>query len=226
MSPPNHVNHAKHIQDFKDKLAECTQTAVCGRPFVLVAKLQDWLRTQAKPSTTQISRQVSAAYRTRDRPNLPVSLNVFEPGSTSCLLIFCILHMIGHGDLIHTFTEEGIVDPQLPLPLDAIENIFVKSNKKHLAREFIDKQYRFCPRRFRFQYHAAWSNDMVIPICRKTPINEGGTAHIWQIEVPEEFVEERLRQESSRSRFNAASSGAEPDMVSNLCKSAQPLGLP
>jgi hypothetical protein len=43
---------------------------------------------------------------------------------------------------------------------------------------------------------------MVIPICRKEKINnKGGTAPLWQIEVPEEFVGPRLRDVIPSARF-------------------------
>ncbi|KAL9609992.1 MAG: hypothetical protein Q9167_005265 [Letrouitia subvulpina] len=118
---------------------------------------------------------------------------------------------ISRGDLINAFTEEGKVDRHLPLSSADVESILKKENASSLTAEFTEKQHRFCPARFNFQRPANWNKDVVIPICSKAPINKGGTAHLWQIDVPEEFVEEDLRKESSTSRFNAAPSGSDPD---------------
>ena len=200
-------------KEFEDKLTECTRKAVCGRPFVLVGKLQDWLRSQATPTVTHIERQVYSAYQSRSRPNLPIELDIFDPGDNCCLLIFCILRTIGHGDLIHFFTEEGKSDGQLPLSPADIESIFRTAKASDLAAKFSEKQHQFKPAKFKFQRHANWNQDVVIPIYSKTPINEGGTAHLWLIDVPEEFVEESLRIKSCKSKFNVATPDSDPDWV-------------
>ena len=208
------VDHSKTFQKFNDKLTECTRVAVCGRPFVLVGKLQDWLRSQATPDFTHIQLQVGSAYQTRSRPNLPFGLDIFDPGDECCLLIFCILRTIGHGNLIHLFAEEGKSDVQLPLSPADVGSIFRTANASDLAAKFCEEQHRFKPAKFKFRNHAKWNQDVVIPIYSKTPINEGGTAHLWLIDVPEEFVEESLRiQLSKRSRFNAATPDSDPDWV-------------
>ncbi|KAL8698877.1 MAG: hypothetical protein Q9201_006328 [Fulgogasparrea decipioides] len=119
--------------------------------------------------------------------------------------------MIGRGDLIDAFAEENKVDSQLPLSPDDVARIFQTAHASHLAPQFAEKQHRFCPARFEYQRPANWNKDVVIPICNKTPINEGGTAHLWLIDVPEDFVETGLRMESQRSRFNAAPPGSDPD---------------
>lgn len=101
-------------------------------------------------TVTHISRQVSAAYRDRKYPNLPIPLNIFDAGPNCCLLIFCILHMIGRGDLINAFAEENKVDSQLPLPPDDVASIFRTTQASHLAALFAERQHRFCPARFEY----------------------------------------------------------------------------
>ena len=211
---PSSSDYSKTLQEFENKLKEYTRTAVCGRPFVLVDKLQVWLRSQANPNLTHIEGQVYAAYRDRARPNLPITLNIFDPGKHCCILIFSILRAIDRGDLINVFSEEGKTDRKLPLSADDVEDIFRKAKASNLAAVFLEKQHRFCPATFDFQKSANWNKDVVIPIYSKEPINEGGTAQLWLIDVPEEFIEETLQKESSRSRFNAAPSDADPDWVS------------
>ncbi|KAL8690381.1 MAG: hypothetical protein Q9218_004160 [Villophora microphyllina] len=105
---------------------------------------------------------------------------------------------------------ENKKDSQLPLSPDDVARILHTARASHMASEFVKQQHRFCPARFEYQRPANWGKDVVLPICSKQPINEGGTAHLWLIEVPEEFVGEDLRKESSRSRFNAATA-ADPD---------------
>ena len=211
-------DHRKTLDEFHDKLKDCTQLAVCGRPFVRVAKLQDWLRSNATLQTKHITRQVIAAYRNHAGP-LPVPDDDFDAGDRCCLLIFCILHMNGHGDLTHLFSEENKNDRSLPMPFDEAKSVFQTvphNDAAKLATEFIRDQYRFYPARFAFrQNKTKWSRETVIPICDKKPISEkGGTAKLWHIEIPEEFIEENLRKVSQRSRFNAAArQDCEPDWV-------------
>ena len=208
---PSPFDHSKTLQGFEDKLGEYTRTAVCGRPFILIDKLQVWLRSQATPTVTHIERQVFAAYRHQSLP-LPFRFSIFNPGKDCCLLIFSILHTFGRGDLIDCFSEEGKTDSKLPLLASDVEGIFRTANASNLAAVFLEKQHRFCPARFDFQKKANWNKDVVIPICSKEPINEGGTAHLWLINVPEEFIEESLRKESIGSRFDAGSK-EDPDWV-------------
>ena len=58
-----------------------------------------------------------------------------------------------------------------------------------------------------FDLHARteWDEDMVVAMYRKNPIKAGGTAKLWQIDMPEEFVGQTLRDISSGCRFNAGS---------------------
>ncbi|KAI4110034.1 MAG: hypothetical protein L6R37_000167 [Teloschistes peruensis] len=195
-------DHTKDLREFKTKLSECTRTAVCGRSFILLEKFQQWLRSDATSTNTNLSLQLNAAYRDRAAPGLPIPDHIFEASANCCLLIFCILQTIGHGELIHAFVEERKRDSQLPLPPDDVAEILRPHRASHLASEFAEQQHRFCPATFEHWMPAKWSKDSVIPIYNKTPINEGGTAHLWLIDVPEEFVGEGLRKESSRSRFN------------------------
>ncbi|KAL9581438.1 MAG: hypothetical protein Q9212_003902 [Teloschistes hypoglaucus] len=195
-------DHENNLLEFKTRLSECTRTAVCGRSFVLLEKFQQWLRGDATSTNTHLSLQLNAAYRHRAAPGLPIPDHIFEASTSCCLLIFCILQTIGRGELIHVFVEERKRDSQLPLPPDDVAEILRPHGASHLASAFAEQQHRFCPATFEHRMPAKWPKDSVIPICNKTPINEGGTAHLWLIDVPEEFVGEGLRKESSRSRFN------------------------
>ena len=86
-----------------------------------------------------------------------------------------------------------------------------------LPSRFYELQYLFCPAKFEMHGDDDWGEEVVIPICEKNPIKKGGTAELWQISVPEEFVGPSLRNIASGSRFdNKPGSGKEPDWVCAL----------
>jgi hypothetical protein len=98
--------------------------------------------------------------------------------------------------------------------LDTIQETFhsAEIQDRNKAFQFFDLQHRFKPARFDWQMKGVWDSNTVIPICQKLPIKKGGTAQIYQIDVPEEFVGEKLRSVCAGSRFNAASEES-PDWV-------------
>ena len=202
-------HHDKHLKDFGDQLAACTRTAVCGRKFVLVNKLQDWLRSKDEHNVTNVQLQLETAYRDRRKANIPIPDTAFDPGQYCCLLVFCTLHTIGCGNLIDVFKKERKNDGMLPLRLDTLQNVFTKAHvaeARSLADRFFETQYQFCPARFEYQVDCHWSEeDIVVPIYSKNPINTGGTAQLWHIDVSEEFIDQALKRVSAGSRFNAGS---------------------
>ena len=215
MSAIEATNHTEIHREFQRKLEECPHTAACGRPFVPVGRLQDWFRSSCRPGVTHIDQYEIAAYRIWRTPNLPTSPDTFEEGPECCLLVFCILLMINRGELIHHFKEESKVDQRLPFSLEEVSVVLNNagvSNADSLYRDFDDKQHRFCSPKFYYRGNKHWNEDVVIPICSKMPINEGETAKLWHIDVPEEFVNGTLKQKSKSSRFNAGSD-AKPDLV-------------
>ena len=205
-------------QEFQNKVKACTKKAVCGRPFVLVGKLQHWLRSPVKPGggVTHAERLLDIAYHSR-KMRLPISSTQFQPGNDCCLLVFCILHGIGCGAAISHFSQWGNVDRLLPLRQDTVEDMFGKANilDTHLRSSFFEQQYLFCPARFDLRRTQTWGEKRVVPICEKNLItSKGGTAKLWQIAVPEEFVGSSLRDLCSGSRFDASSEKDEPEWVS------------
>ena len=98
--------------------------------------------------------------------------------------------------------------------LDTIQNRFwaagIQDQDKPL--EFFKLQHRFKPARFELHKRSNWDEDVVIPIYHSNPIKEGGTAELYQIDVPEEFVGWKLRDACAGSRFNAGSEES-PDWV-------------
>ena len=207
------MNDQQILAEFKSKLELYTKTAACGRQFVLVEKLREWLRSPCEGMATHAARLLRVAYE--DRPNfMPIIYDIFEAGDSCCLLVFCILQLIGCGKAIATFCSYQKVDRLLPMRRDTIQEMFRIANiqDKDLPSRFFELQHRFTPARFELHMRYSWDEDTVLPIYRKNPIKEGGTAHLYQIDIPEEFVGEKLRDVCAGSRFNAALTES-PDWV-------------
>lgn len=214
-------NHDDSIRDFSDKLHSYTRQAVCGRPYVLVAKLTQWLRSKVNPpaGTTQVSRLLFAAYRASRSPGLPITPETCSVGDSSCLLVFSILLVIDRGDLIDYFHRHNIVDKHLPVPLLLLkERLDGFSDAEQIAVLFDNVQWRFSPATFELHVGHTHLMNTIIPICKKSEINDkGGTAKLWQIEVQEEFIGPKLKDAVSKSRFNVDLSSNEPDWVCWIC---------
>lgn len=203
------MNHEPISEEFKSILHQNTRTAISGQPFVLVEKLQHWLRSPVDRSVTHAERLVRVAYKDRPTTFSPITAPhiIFDPGDSCCLLVFCILELIGCGSAVDTFHEHQKTDRLLPMRLDTIQQTFrsAKIQDSNKASEFFKLQHRFKPARFEWQMKKKWDSDTVIPICQKNLIKKGGTAQIYQIDIPEEFVDQSLRHYCAGSRFNAAS---------------------
>ena len=208
-------------QEFIDKLDEYTRKAACGRDFILVDRLQNWLRSPVGGEGTYATRLLDrVAYSNRHKPGLPITSEKFKPGDDCCLLVFSILQKLGRGNLIDVFSRKKRVDKLLPISrhdLDTIANDpdTIANDRDHagLSSAFFELQHRFRPASFELYDRNDWGEDKVVPIYRKNPIKAGGTAKLWQIDVPVEYVGHALRDIYSGSRFNAGSE-KDPDWVS------------
>ena len=203
------------LDEYNARLASYTRKAESGQQFVLVDSLQDWLRSPVEGGGTHADRLLhGVAYKHRREPGLPIASENLKAGDDCCLLVFCILQVLGRGDLIHAFSRKEKVDRSLPLSLDDLRDIF-KTEEVHdqaLAHRFSELQHRFRPARFELHGGKVWDENMVVPIYRKSEIRSGGTASLWQIDVPEEFIGEKLRDKASGSRLNA-NTDEQPDWV-------------
>ncbi len=204
--------HEAAINDFKAMLKTCAYPAICGRDYILVAKLTEWLKSETRPlfGTTQVGRLLRAAYRDRNHVALPVSVGQIDHGHKCSLLVFSILLELGLGNLVHLWHWQGIVDTSLPIPLWSLKERIKKmdflnfslADVEQLAEKFNNMQWRFCPANFQLNDGEDYNKERIIPICRKDLINtKGGTAKLWQIVVQEEFVGKELREAVSSSRF-------------------------
>ena len=211
------MNASTYIEEFRAVVKQCTREAKCGQHFVLVDKLQQWLRSLVEPGVTNAARLLHVAFSSREAPGLPITPEYFQPGDNCCLLIFCILLEIGCTQALQAFSRRGKIDRLIPLRRTTVQDTFQAAgiNDKDVQSKFFELQHRFRPAKFDLYLGADWEENVVIPICEKVPINtKGGTADLWQIAVPEEFVGQKLRNISSGSRFNANKGTAEePEWV-------------
>ena len=203
------------VQEFEGKLNEYTRTAACKRRFVHVERLLDWLRSPDESHVSHANHLLHVAYSKRTS-FLPIAIEKFQPGDDCCLLVFCILHMINCENKIDVFVRRRNIDRLLPLRWDSVQDTFRAAGVENqdLPSRFYELQYLFCPAKFEMHGDDVWGEEVVIPICTKNSIKKGGTAELWQISVPEEFVGPSLRNIASGSRFdNNLGSGKEPDWV-------------
>lgn len=214
--PGNRLSYDDPLHDLKSKVSACTREAVCRRSYVLVAELTQWLRSSVHPgkSTTQCGRLLLAVYGDQIPPP---STDKLSEEDSCCLLVFCILLLIGRGNLIHVFQRFNILDKHLPIPLQQLQTRLQGPripDPMQLAAEFNEKQWLFCPAKFDLHLGQEYNEHRILPICQKAKINEkGGTARLWQIEVKEEFVGDALKQAVDFSRYNRSTSNTEPDWV-------------
>ena len=201
-------------EEYRSALQRYTRESVCRRHFVLVDKLQDWLRRVVEPNVTNAARLLHVAFIPRDSPGSPINLEYFQPGDNCCLLIFCILLEIGCAEALPDFLRRGKVDKLIPLRRATVQDTFQAAgiNNTDMHNRFFELQYRFCPTKFDLYLGTHWEEKVVVPICEKNAITQGGTAELWQIAVPEDFVGHKLREISFGSKFNAGTE-KEPDWV-------------
>src|SRR5438552_644353 len=100
MACPTPSPHDAAIGDFRDVLKACTVKGVCGRHYVLVSRLTDWMKSSQGSNKTQVERLLAAAYRNRGQPALSFAEEHISSGDSCCLLVFSILLELGHGELV------------------------------------------------------------------------------------------------------------------------------
>jgi hypothetical protein len=182
-------------QRFRQRLNELTRTAACGRKYVLVHSLKDYVRKHK-------SSLIEEAYST----------NFFPRGSLDridqALLVFSILLETGYERYIEIFLRRDILDSSLwgPSLKEHIRD-FLEKNTIDSASDIADKfekcRWKYCPLEFNLGISRDIKCDVVLPIVRRKLINDkGATADLWKIDVPEEFVDGKLRSAVPHSRSN------------------------
>src|SRR5215469_16961263 len=218
MSQPTCATHIAPIAEFRRKLDSLTKKAACGREFVLVKELMNWLREPGVPRITPLLR---AAYGTNIW--IPISPERISE-SDQTLLVFCILLDLDYGYLIDKFLEKDIF---ASLVIDMEEYIREYLQNEHIkpdqaadiGRRFEEARWRFLPAHFEFDASHNYGEKRILPFLKRVPIGEGegkgGTANLWNISVPEEFVGDKLRKKVSSSKFTDEDSGVVVRI--NLC---------
>ena len=199
-------DHKSAYSEFKAKLQECTTTAVCGRSFVLVDKLTEWMKSEVNSGGFQLSRLLAAAYPEAYPLFPPISREQLTHPEDGCLLVFGILLEIGYGHLVEEFWRQEKSDRALPVDLLWLRNTLKElklPDHDKIADEFDKVQWKYCPVKFDMNMHRKYIQNRIMPFCRREAINDkGGTAKLWQVEIPEAFVGQSLRQAVPSSRFH------------------------
>ena len=194
-------HYARAFSDFRAQLGQCTQTAVCGRNFVRITKLKEWLQSDSPiPGKSHLELLL---------PKDPVSPQPLVTGdmliARNALVTFSILLQLEHTEHIEIFLDAGFVDARLPINLSELRTDLQEAqiaDAENVSRSFAREQWRFCPAVFELDAMERYRQERILPIVRHSIINnKGGTAKLWKIEVLEEFVGESLRPLVARSKF-------------------------
>ncbi len=200
-----HDDAVNALTEYRSKLREYTARAVCGREFVFVQKLKEWMRS----SLSNLGRLIDAAYHGRNQVhhfNRPKPERICsDDDNHCCLVVFSILLDLCAGHHLHFFQRE-VTDRRLPIELKTLEKVLTRmrcfDNARHLAEAFYKAQWRYCAASFELNVAKDYLDEnQIIPIIAKRRIKEGGTAHLSAIVVPEEFVGPDLRAIVDRSKF-------------------------
>jgi hypothetical protein len=183
----------------------CSECTGCGRPYIQVEKLRNWLKEKCPKDTDQTWADMCLDVANQGHHAGSLSLSDINAAGRECLLVFSILCKIGAPYLIQDFQRWGLTDTKLPITLLDLENELKSGsidNATHLAKKFDESQWAFCPPRFDWSSTFACKKPTILPICRRGILsNKGGTALLWQIAVQEEFVGSSLREKSAKSKF-------------------------
>lgn len=186
------------LEAFATELDRYTQTSVDGSHYVRISALSGWMREATEWEGRYISRAqllTNAAY-SQTEPNRRQSPPIIcEKGPKCCIIVLSILLDLSLGHRVHEFARRNVVDCNLPQNLATLKSRFksLGTDGENLAHIFSKRQWKFSPAQFSYEMDEDFDDDRVIPICRKSHLNTGGTADVCQIVVQEEFVDSKLR---------------------------------
>ena len=198
------------FQRFRSKLHEFTVRPKSrddweARSFVLIDKLEKWLKSKADTSSgLNGAILLEAVYTKRDVQ--PINYVQMVEGELKCLLTFCILLELRQGDLLYAFSRSGrIVDKLLPMDLYSLglkveecinsQHIsYAPHESAQLAREFDKLQWKYFAVVFGLGHRRDWEPFRILPfVDRQLITDKGGTANVYEVAVPECFVDRSLR---------------------------------
>ena len=198
------------FDDFRKQLRACTLDALHGKQFVLISRLKEWFSSRTTPSSsTQLQKLLWKVYHEHLKisPGLPINEDSISRDS---LLIFSILLDVDHGDLIQKFRKHSWVDSKLPFHKPELvlwlHDHEIPTRKREdqesLAERFLSTQWKYSVLPFQLGDEKTHPQQCILPICQRQTINKkGATADLWEIEVPEEFVGDTLRESVQNSKY-------------------------
>ena len=196
------------LADFYQKIEDLTMEAVDGRRYILVEKLKTWMRA-ANPTNTLEGNYVTntnllahAAFygKVNFLPTEPST--IADPGRRCCVITFSILLDLELGHLVHVFVRTGVHDDKLPMALSELkQKLGSVTLGDEVAERFNKRQWAFCPAFFSMDMDEQFFEHRVVPVCRTQHINSGGTAHVRQIVIQAEFVDQKLRNLLDNDEF-------------------------
>jgi len=202
------------FDEFKTQLEKCTLEGVCGRKYIRVQKLTNWLKSEVTTTTgrkdaTRLHMLLNHAYRNLPGPGYPIDPSVICAQGSTCLCVFSILLELDCGNLVYHFNKVDITDNALPIRLrtlkrkvNELESNGTAVQVQTLAQQFYQRQWAYCPAIFELNMGKIFPHNRVMPLCKKEQINDkGGTAHLTQIEVLEEFIGDTLEEYVHSSRY-------------------------
>jgi hypothetical protein len=191
--------------EFRNQLEQCTLTAICGRQFVLTARLNQWLRSTCCASNKkQFERLLYADWERRQQrqPEVDVSSLRLERDG---LILFSILLDLQITKHLGAFCQRGIVDGKLPMDLQSLKQKLREhgiSEFDAVSQKFYEGQWKFFPAIFRLHDSSAFEKRRIVPIILKEFISEKGlTADLLQVEVLADFVEDDLKAKIPQSSY-------------------------
>ena len=204
---PSH--HITTLKEFEDVVQKSTEKAECGRNFIRVEKLMEWLKSPSiEPNPrTQIYRLAFAAYRETLVIRPPIEESILL---NDCPLTFCILVELGHGHLVHEFQRYHLIDRNLEtMDSSALRSkierdmTFYDTHSEFelsgVAERFDKLRWKYFAPKFELRRGEKFPKDCILPIVQKQAIKNGGTAKLHRIEILEEFVGTSLREEVCNS---------------------------
>jgi hypothetical protein len=197
MIPHSRPSHDAVHAEFLRQLEECTVKPDWpgGRNFIRVGHFTSWMRSRTQGQyLSNTARLLRTVYPNSIQP--PISADtITSSGNDCCVLVFSILLEIGLGHYINEVQRHEVIDRKLPVDLYHLKWLFEQISPKNYldyAQRFNNAQWKFSPMTFWYGMDKIYSEEYVIPICRKHEIGRGGQGRVYGIAVQAEFVSKTL----------------------------------
>ena len=188
------------LNEFREQIRRCTLTAYCGRHFIRTTELKQWLKSDSpNPGKTWLGLLLPT-----DPSQLEPLVSEHMLTSHNALISFSILLNVNYTNHLETFLRAKVVDSKLPIDLSVLRSELKEAqifDSELVAQSFAKEQWKFCPATFELEGTDNHIQNKILPVTNCESINDkGGTAGLWQIDVPEDFVGESLRAKVPRLR--------------------------